>query len=154
MQNKIAKYQEIFDGAAGEGKLSYVMTEYGAGSNIYQHDDLGADFNWGGTDETKGHYALGPWQPEEYANYVHEATYMALYGDETNNIEPAANMWGAFIWAMFDFSSYRSEGGLVGVNTKGMVTMDRQTKKDVFYFYKATLPTQDCQWKSLSFMKF
>ena len=145
MQNKIEKYIDIFDASAGEGKLSYLMTEYGAGSNIEQHDDLGADFNWGGTDTsgTKGYYALGAYQPEEYANYVHEATLMALYGDETNNIAPAKGLWGSFIWAMFDFASYRTEGGMVGVNTKGMVTMDRQTKKDVFYLYKANWNKDD-----------
>ena len=34
-------------------------------------------------------------------------------------------------------SSIKDEGDTPGVNDKGMVTYDRQTKKDVFYFYKA-----------------
>ena len=39
---------------------------------------------------------------------------------------------------MFDFGSgIRYEGDLRGVNTKGLVTFDRQTRKDPFYFYKA-----------------
>ena len=39
---------------------------------------------------------------------------------------------------MFDFGSgIRNEGDLRGVNTKGLVTFDRQTRKDPFYFYKA-----------------
>ena len=47
-------------------------------------------------------------------------------------------LWGSFIWNMFDFSSARrDEGGLRFVNGKGLVTRDRQTKKDAFYYYKA-----------------
>ena len=39
---------------------------------------------------------------------------------------------------MFDFAvSTRHEGGQEGLNDKGLVTRDRQTKKDAFYFYKA-----------------
>ena len=40
---------------------------------------------------------------------------------------------------MFDFVvSSRREGGVVGRNDKGLVTYDRQTRKDAFYFYKAS----------------
>ena len=39
---------------------------------------------------------------------------------------------------MFDFTSYwRHEGGVAGRNDKGLVTADRQTRKDAFFFYKA-----------------
>ena len=39
---------------------------------------------------------------------------------------------------MFDFAAdARREGGKNGVNDKGLVTRDRQTKKDVFSFYEA-----------------
>jgi beta-galactosidase len=39
---------------------------------------------------------------------------------------------------MFDFASDdRNEGDTKGRNDKGLVTFDRQTKKDAFYFYKA-----------------
>ncbi len=47
-------------------------------------------------------------------------------------------VWGSFVWNMFDFTSYaRREGGSVGRNDKGLVTYDRKTRKDAFYFYKA-----------------
>lgn len=47
-------------------------------------------------------------------------------------------MWGTFVWNLFDFgSAIRNEGGTKGQNCKGLVTWDRQTKKDAFYFYKA-----------------
>ena len=39
---------------------------------------------------------------------------------------------------MFDFASDgRNEGGQPGSNDKGLVTHDRATRKDAFYFYKA-----------------
>ena len=39
---------------------------------------------------------------------------------------------------MFDFASQiRREGDTRGQNDKGLVTRDRQTRKDAFYFYKA-----------------
>jgi hypothetical protein len=70
------------------------------------------------------------YQPEEYAAYVHEKNY-GLF--ETKDY-----LWGTFVWNMFDFgSAHRNEGDVLGVNTKGLVTFDRQTKKDAFFFYKA-----------------
>ena len=39
---------------------------------------------------------------------------------------------------MFDFGShFRKEGDHFGINDKGLVTYDRKTKKDAFFFYKA-----------------
>jgi beta-galactosidase len=39
---------------------------------------------------------------------------------------------------MFDFASdQRGEGDTPGRNDKGLVTYDRRTRKDAFYFYKA-----------------
>jgi beta-galactosidase len=39
---------------------------------------------------------------------------------------------------MFDFAvNTRHEGGVAGLNDKGLVTYDRKIKKDAFYFYKA-----------------
>ena len=39
---------------------------------------------------------------------------------------------------MFDFAvDWRNEGDTPGRNDKGMVTIDRRTRKDAFFFYKA-----------------
>src|SRR5262245_66249961 len=47
-------------------------------------------------------------------------------------------LWGKFVWAMFDFASdVRHEGETPGRNDKGLVTYDRATRKDAFYWYKA-----------------
>ena len=34
-------------------------------------------------------------------------------------------------------SAWRNEGDTPGINDKGLVTADRKTRKDAFYFYKA-----------------
>lgn len=69
-------------------------------------------------------------QTEEYQAYCHE-TWL-------NQIKSLDYLWGTFVWNLFDFSAdNRDEATAPGVNTKGLVTRDRQTKKDAFYIYKA-----------------
>ena len=95
------------------------ISEYGAGANIQQHEQ-----------NPKAPRADGQWHPEEYQAVLHEAAWAAL--------EKRPYVWGTFVWNMFDFTSYwRHEGGVLGRNDKGLVTYDRQVKKDAFYFYKA-----------------
>jgi beta-galactosidase len=99
------------------------LSEYGAGGNPFQHEQ--GPVVWRG-----GKMANNPFHPEEYQSAVHEADYAQIA------VNP--NLWGSFIWTMFDFTStQKNEGGTVGINDKGMVTQDRAVKKDVFYFYKA-----------------
>src|SRR5690606_24682312 len=70
------------------------------------------------------------YQPEEYASWVHEQNYAML--------ESRKYLWGTFVWNLFDFGSgLRNEGDMRGVNTKGLVSFDRRTRKDPFFFYKA-----------------
>ena len=99
------------------------LSEYGAGGSPFQHEE--GPVIWRG-----GKMANNPFHPEEYQAAVHEADYA--------QIAVNTNLWGSFIWSMFDFAStQKNEGGTVGVNDKGMVTQDRAVKKDAFYFYKA-----------------
>jgi beta-galactosidase len=75
---------------------------------------------------------------EEYQSLYHEKTYSV--------IESKPYLWGSFVWNMFDFGSFvRDEGGTKGKNCKGLVTFDRETKKDAFYYYKA-------KWSDKSFV--
>jgi len=47
-------------------------------------------------------------------------------------------LWSTHVWNCFDFAAdARNEGGVVGMNNKGLVTYDRKIKKDAFYIYKA-----------------
>ena len=67
---------------------------------------------------------------EEFQALFHETVYSI--------VESKPYLWGSFIWNFFDFSSSRrNEGGQKFINAKGLVTFDRETKKDAFYCYKA-----------------
>jgi hypothetical protein len=67
---------------------------------------------------------------EEYQTIYHE--YMLRFFNRHPYI------WGTYVWNMFDFAAdARNQGGEPGMNHKGLVTFDRQTKKDSFYLYKA-----------------
>ncbi|MDE5932747.1 MAG: glycoside hydrolase family 2 protein, partial [Lachnospiraceae bacterium] len=47
-------------------------------------------------------------------------------------------LWATHVWNLFDFAADgRDEGGKHGENQKGLVTFDRQMRKDAFYLYKA-----------------
>lgn len=67
---------------------------------------------------------------EEYQAKYHE--YMA------QAFEDRPWIWSSHVWNMFDFGcAARNEGGVKGRNNKGLVTIDRKTKKDSFYLYQA-----------------
>ncbi|MDC7220705.1 MAG: glycoside hydrolase family 2 TIM barrel-domain containing protein [Spirochaetales bacterium] len=65
--------------------------------------------------------------------------YHAQFHEEILNIfNRHPRLWGTFVWNMFDFASpMRDEGGVQGMNNKGLVSYDRKTRKDAFYWYKA-----------------
>ena len=93
---------------------AFAVSEYGCDSVITFHSD----------DPAKMDYT------EEYQVLIHENAC------ETWSSRPW--IWGTFVWNMFDFgSAFRREGGTMGRNNKGMVSMDRKLRKDSFYVYKA-----------------
>ena len=101
------------------------VSEYGAGASINQHTDnpqppvIGPAWN-----------AEGPYHPEEYQNLFHESYW--------EQIKQRPFLWCKFVWNLIDYASdERSDGDTPGRNDKGLVTYDRQTRKDAFYFYKA-----------------
>lgn len=65
--------------------------------------------------------------------------YQAIYHENLLRIfEERPYLWSTHVWNMFDFGvDGRDEGGVKGRNNKGLVTYDRQIKKDSFYIYKA-----------------
>ena len=95
------------------------VSEYGAGANVAQHQAAPPPPKPG-----------GPWHPEEYQAYLHERQWSALAA--------RPYVWCKFIWNLFDFASDgRNEGETPGINDKGLVTYDRRTRKDTFYWYQA-----------------
>jgi beta-galactosidase len=104
-----------------------VVAEYGAGSSVGVH---GLPIVETGTDRT-----MAP-QSEEYQTVFHESHW--------SQIKTRPFLVWTSVWNMFDFAAdYRNEGlimgpgATIGLNTKGLVTYDRQTKKDAFFWYKA-----------------
>lgn len=90
------------------------FTEYGADANVAYQSDR----------PEKGDYT------ESYQCVYHEHMIKLL--------EERPWIWGSFVWNLCDFAADgRDEGGKHGENQKGLVTFDRETKKDAFYAYKA-----------------
>ena len=65
--------------------------------------------------------------------------YQALYHEHMARVlDERPWLWSSHVWNMFDFGcAARDEGGVAGRNNKGLVTMDRKTRKDSFYVYQA-----------------
>ena len=115
-----ADYARDLDARRNTSKSGgFCVSEYGAGANAAQHEQ-----------NPKHPVAKGQWHPEEWQAEVHEAAWPAM--------KQRPFVWGTFVWCLFDFAvASRNEGGTPGLNDKGLVTRDRQIKKDAFYFYKA-----------------
>jgi beta-galactosidase len=97
------------------------ISEYGAGASILHHQEgvLTPPKSTG----TRFH-------PEEWQAIVHERAWACAQNNP--------HLWGTFVWVMFDFASdKRDEGDAPGRNDKGLVTADRQVRKDAFFFYQA-----------------
>ncbi len=91
------------------------LSEYGAEA-----------LNWHTSNPEQGDYT------EEYQAYYHEECI--------KQIMDRPYLWATHVWNMFDFAAdARAEGGENGMNHKGLVTFDRQYKKDAFFAYKAWL---------------
>jgi beta-galactosidase len=96
------------------------ISEFGAGGSVRQH----------GENVTSIEPTDGTFHPEEYQSLFHEAQWKQMVGRDY--------LWAKTIFAMFDFAvDERTEGDTPGRNDKGLVTYDRETRKDAFYFYKS-----------------
>ena len=94
--------------------ISVGLSEYGCEAIL----------DWHTEDPKRGDYT------EEYQAYYHE--------EMLKTFASRPYLWSTHVWNMFDFAAdSRDEGGKKGRNHKGLVTYDRQTKKDSFYIYKA-----------------
>lgn len=72
---------------------------------------------------------------KDYSEEYHAETHEIIW----DIFSQADFLWGTYVWNMFDFgANIRDEGGVKGRNNKGLVTYDRQIKKDAFYMYQAS----------------
>ncbi|NDW11485.1 glycoside hydrolase family 2 protein [Bacteroides sp. 214] len=106
------------------------VSEYGAGGSVKHHQwPLNASNKISGSNIVDGMLPAS-FHPEEAQAHCHEGNWDAF--------SERPYLWGKFIWLFADFqSSIRREGDKDGINDKGLLTYDRKTKKDAFYFYKA-----------------
>ena len=95
------------------------VAEAGAGASIYQHE-----YN------PDRPVPTGAWHPEEYQARFHESHW--------RQVKERPYLWSYAVFNLFDFASDdRDEGDAAGRNDKGLITYDRKTRKDSFYFYRA-----------------
>ena len=89
-----------------------------------------SEYGAGGSPAVHGDFLGRVRHSEEYQAFVHRVNYRAFVRDERT--------WGTYVWEMFDSGSdSRKESTRHGINNKGLVTYDRKTAKDAFWFYKA-----------------
>ncbi|PTM93350.1 glycoside hydrolase family 2 TIM barrel-domain containing protein [Mycoplana dimorpha] len=123
----VARLTTILDAVRGRYPDQPVgISEYGAGAALTHHTDNVL----GGPPEVRNPGLPVVYQPEEYASFVHEQVYAKILSTDY--------LFATYVWNMFDFATgLRNEGDVQDVNTKGLVSFDRKTRKDPFYFYKA-----------------
>lgn len=99
-----------------------IFSEYGGEANIYQqNENVGEIGDCCGFD--KKYY-------ENFGTKFHEIQWGV--------VSQHPYLLGSYIWNTFDFATPLSaQGGVDARNMKGLVTFDRKTKKDPFYWYKA-----------------
>ena len=105
---------------AAHSTRPFGVSEYGAGASVLHQQDPPPDW----VEPVSG------WHPEQYQTRYHEENWLAL--------KDKPYLWGTFIWVGFDLASAgRHEGDRRGINDKGIVTYDRQVRKDSWYWYQA-----------------
>ena len=111
---------KIVDAFLKSGQRTIVgIGEYGGGASLAHH-----------ANPFKRPEPGDEFHPEENQTDLHVREYGVIKAD--------ARVWGSFVWVMYDFASdCRDESDRRGINDKGLVTRDRKTRKDVYYFYKA-----------------
>ena len=97
-----------------------MLTEYGADANLlHQTEYLENSLNW-----TK------PFYPETFQTKTHEYQWSVIAGHPY--------IVASYLLNTFDFSTpLANRGDLPARNMKGLVTFDRKTKKDSYFWYKA-----------------
>ncbi len=101
-----------------------VLSEYGGDGNVNQHAEVLPEVEYGGA-----------FMPEERETRIHEIQW--------GIIAKHPYLVSSYLWNMFDFCApLWTRGGVPARNMKGLVTFDRQLRKDVFYWYKANWSTE------------
>lgn len=98
-----------------------ILAEYGAEGNVEQQDE---------NPPARFDPVSGKYFPEQLQTRYHEIQW--------GIIEKNPYLAASYVWNMFDFAvPLWNRGGVPARNMKGLVSFDRKTKKDAFYWYKA-----------------
>lgn len=102
-----------------------MFSEYGGEANIYQQKEDVGEIGGDCCGFDKKYY-------ETFGTKFHEIQWGGI-------ISQHPYILASYIWNTFDFGTppLSSQGGIHSRNMKGLVTFDRKTKKDPFYWYKA-----------------
>ena len=104
---------------------AFAVSEYGAGASIRQQQ----------LPPPLQNVPESGWHPEQAQTEYHVANWREL--------ATRPYLFGTYVWVAFDLASDgRHEGDRPGINDKGLVTYDRSTRKDAYYWYQAN-------WSSL-----
>ena len=104
---------------AAHPNRAFSVSEYGAGASIFHQADPPGEVE-----------TTAAWHPEQYQTEYHERNWL--------DMADKPYIHAKFVWVAFDFASAgRHEGDRRGINDKGLVTYDRRTPKDSYYWYKA-----------------
>ena len=113
----IGEWAERFH--AAHPNRAFAVSEYGAGASVLHQED-----------PPRTVVPASGWHPEQYQTEYHEKNWLEL--------KDKPYLWGTFVWVGFDLASAgRHEGDRRGINDKGLVTYDRQVRKDAWYWYRA-----------------
>lgn len=120
-EGRIGDMRGWVDGLARKYPETILMlSEYGAEANTAHQTEL-----IGETIKFQSQF-----YPETYATKTHEIHW--------GIISRSPYIVASYLWNMFDFAvPMWDRGGVPARNMKGLVTFDRELKKDVFYWYKA-----------------
>lgn len=102
--------------------LRLIFSEYGAEANLkHQTELLGESLRWWGD----------TYYPETYQTKMHEYQWGCIARHPV--------ILASYLWNTFDFATPMTKrtDDIPARNTKGLITFDRKTRKDAFYWYKA-----------------
>ena len=106
------------------------VTEFGGAASAYQYTN---------------NVLISP--PNTTDKFHPENTQSQLEERQWAQIAAKNYLWADIVWQMFDATSPgKNEGDTSGVNDKGLVTRDRTTKKDTYYFYQANWNDPTRSW--------
>lgn len=117
LPSDIAVWQEQLL-AVPEWSNLHSAVSYKCGGNIFHQSDL-----------LEKPLFSSNWHPERWQTYFHE-TYLGILGEDKH-------FWAIFVDGLFDYASVDTHRSAGGVCDMGVVSFNRQARKDSFYLYKA-----------------